>query len=136
MLAEMIAKQKAEGGHLVLYRRIYTLFTITWTRDKVRHVPIGESRILHGIWHSTISLLFGIWGPRGIIMVLMFCALNLRGGIDVTAQFTNSPTDLLHGPPPDPGQAERDLIAAQWSFVGLGALVILIVILIFGLPTP
>jgi hypothetical protein len=131
----LIAKQNAEGGRLILYRRIYTLFLITWTRENVRHVPVGGSRVLSGIWDSLLSVLFGIWGPTGMVIMVMFCALNLRGGIDVTAHFTDGPIDPLREMPSDPDQAQRDLVSAQWAFVGLGIFIIIIVIAVFGLPS-
>ena len=123
-LAERISKQKREGGRLVLYRRAWSALVVTMTQDRVEHVPFGRSRVAAGWRHNLFTVALGIWSPAGVVTIPLLLILNLRGGMDVTAQFSSSSIDPLRSLPPDLNQAKRDLAIAQWTFVVLGLLVI------------
>jgi hypothetical protein len=136
-LAETIAKQKKLGGRLVLYRRAWSALVVTMTQDRIEHVPFDRSRMVAGWRHDLFTLAFGIWSPAGLVSMPLLLILNLRGGMDVTAQFSQASIDPLHALPPDPGQAKRDLLIAQWTFVVLGLAVIAAVFVLFvGSPFP
>jgi len=136
-LAETIARQKELGGRLVLYRRAWSALVVTVTQDRIEHVPLGHSRLLAGWRHDLFTLALGIWSPAGLVSMPHLLILNLRGGMDVTAQFSQTSIDPLHALPPHPGQASRDLLIAQWTFVILGLAIIATVFVFFvGSPFP
>ena len=91
--AERIAQQKREGGRLILYRRACSALVITMTQDRVEHVPFHESRVLAGWRHVLFTLAFGIWSPAGLVTMPLLLILDLRGGMDVTAQFSAASID-------------------------------------------
>jgi hypothetical protein len=130
-LAEIIAKQKVSGGRVVLYRRAWSVLVVTVTQDRVEHVPFGASRLSAGWRHNLFTVLLGIWSPAGLVSAPLLLILNLRGGMDVTAHYSQTSIDPLRVLPPDPGQAQRDLLIAQWTFVVLGLAVIATVFLVF-----
>ncbi len=130
-LAERIAAQKRYGGRLVLYRRAWSALVVTVTQDRIEHVPFDNSRVLAGWRHILFTLLFGIWSPIGLVAMPLFLIINLRGGLDVTARFSNASISPFHVLPPDPGQARRDLLMAQWMFIALGLTVIFVMIYLF-----
>jgi hypothetical protein len=119
-LAVLIAKQKHVGGRLILYRCAWSALAITVTQSRVEHVGPHDSRVLAGWRHDLFTVIFGIWSPMGLVTMPLYLILNLRGGMDVTAYYSDSPTDKLRGLPPDPNQARRDALIAQWTFVVLG----------------
>jgi hypothetical protein len=57
--------------------------------------------------------------------------LNLRGGMDVTAHYSQTSIDPLRFLTPDPKQSKRDLLIAQWTFIVIGLAVITTVFLVF-----
>ena len=57
--------------------------------------------------------------------------LNLRGGMDVTAHYSDASIDPLRVLLPDPAQAKRDLLIAQLTFIVLGLCVICVVFYFF-----
>lgn len=123
-LEENIAKQKREGGRLILYRRVWSALFVTVSQDRIEHVPFDHSRILAGWRHMLFTLLLGIWSLGGIFAVPMLLIMNLRGGIDVTGQFSDSSIDPDHVLPPDAKQGERDTQMAQLIFVLIGMSII------------
>lgn len=123
-LAERIARQKQEGGRLVLYRRAWSALVVTVSQDRIELVPVHASRVIAGWRHSLFTVLLGIWSPMGIISVPMLLILNFRGGVDVTAQFSSASIDAIRVLPPDPEQMRKDFAAAQWIFVLIGAAVV------------
>jgi len=136
-LAELTAKQRREGGRLILYRRAWSALVMTVTQDRVEHVPFGASRALAGWRHTLFTILLGVWSPSGLVSMPLLLILNLRGGMDVTAQFSSASVDPLRALAPDPAQAARDLAIAQWTFVVIGLLVIASVFYFFcDLPFP
>lgn len=127
-LAERVAKQKSDGGRLILYRRAWSAVAITILQDRIEHVSIYDNRVLAGWRHNLFTILLGIWSPLGLLVVLQLLSLNLRGGIDVTARFSSSSIDPLHVLPPDLLQDERDHAKAQWTFVVIGLIIFLAVL--------
>ena len=123
-LVERIELQKRLGGRLVLYRRAWSALVVTVTQDRVEHVPMGDSRLVAGWRHDLFTLLLGIWSPAGLVSMPLLLILNLRGGMDVTEHYSNTSIDPLRSLPPDPGQAKRDLLIAQWTFIVLGLAVV------------
>lgn len=128
-LEERIEKQKREGGRLILYRRAWSALIVTVTQDRIEHVPPHGSRLTAGIKHSLFTLVLGIWSISAIFGVPILLILNLRGGADVTGQFSETSADPLREQLPDPRQAEKDLVAAQLTFVVL--MVILIAVFLY-----
>ena len=94
-LAERIAMQKQTGGRLILYRRAWAAVVVTITQDRIEHVSFNQSRVLAGWRHDLFTIFFGIWSPVGLISVPLLLILNLRGGLDVTAQFSASSIDPM-----------------------------------------
>ncbi len=136
-LAESVAKQKQLGGRLILYRRAWSAMVVTFAQDRIEHVPFDGSRVLAGWKHDLFTLAFGMWSPAGPVVVLLLLTINLRGGMDVTAHFSQASIDPQRWLPPDPEAEARDLAIAQWSFVVLGLVIIGIVFLVFvGNPFP
>ena len=136
-LAERIALQRREGGKLILYRRAWSALVVTMTQDRVEHVPLGANRTLAGWRHDLFTLALGVWSPAGLVTMPLLLILNLRGGMEVTAQFSSASIDPLRILPPDPNQAKRDLAIAQWTFIVLGLLVVGAVFYFFcDLPFP
>lgn len=123
-LDDSVAQQKEYGGRLVMYHRVWSAILISQTQHRIEWVPPSGSRVLPGLKHCLYSLVLGIWGVTLISQVPLCLIMNLRGGIDVTAQFSDRNPDSFHTEPPDPDQAKRDERNAQWIFVALGLIVI------------
>jgi len=94
-LAERIELQKREGGRPVLYRRAWSALVVTVTQNHIEHVPVGNSRALAGWRHDLFTLLIGIWSPAGLVSMQLLLILNLRGGIDVTAHYSDASIEPL-----------------------------------------
>lgn len=116
-LAEAVARQKEEGGRLILYRRMWSAFVVSAGQNRIEHLSPHQSRVLAGLKHSAFTLLFGIWSISGLLAVPLVLIINSRGGVDVTARFSDSSIDPLRALPPDVHQSERDLKAAQWFYI-------------------
>ena len=102
------------------------------TQDRIEHVPYDRSRTVAGWRHVLFTLFFGIWSPMGLLLAPLLLILNLRGGADVTAQFSQTPIDPWHPLPPDPNQAQRDVLVAQWIFIALGLLALIPIFYFFS----
>ena len=131
----LVAKQKSEGGHLILYRRFWSFVAVTVSQDHVEHVPTGASRALAGISHTLYTLILGVWSPGGLVGFPLIAILNLRGGLDVTAFYSDHATAAFQIVPPDPNQAKRDLLISQVTFIVLG-LAIVATVFVFFVESP
>ena len=127
-LQTCIEKQRSEGGRLVIYQRVWSAVFISMSQRRIAWIPPHGSRITPGLKHCLFSLLFGIWGATIVGAVPMCLIINLRGGIDVTAELSSTPIDPLRPLPLSLGQSRRDATAAQWSFVFFGLLAILLIL--------
>jgi hypothetical protein len=123
-LAESIARQKSEGGRLVLYHRVWSALVVSMSQRRVEWVPASHSRVAPGIKHCLFSLFLGVWGVSLVAQVPLCLITNLRGGIDVTAELSDRPIDPFRPLSLDVGRAKQDQRAAQWTFIVLGLVAI------------
>ena len=119
-LAQVIARQKAEGGYIITYVRAWSFLVVTQTQKRVAHVRYGHNRIIPGLKHTLFTLFLGPWSLLGLFVTPMYLIVNLLGGVDVTAKYSATSVDPMRDLPPTLGQAERDFNLAIWIFIGLG----------------
>jgi hypothetical protein len=93
---------------------------VSMTQRRIAWIPPYGSRIVPGLRHCLFTLAFGIWGVSLVGQVPLCLIVNLRGGIDVTAQLPEVAIDPMRPLPPQIGQAERELRSAQWIVIVLG----------------
>jgi len=123
--------QRALGGRLVMYKRRWSALFISGMYDVVEHVPCERSRLKAGGSHSLFTLLLGLWSLQGLIVAPYCVFVNMCGGVDVTARYSDSPIDSRLGIMPDPAQEKRDSRFADWLFIVLLLLSVTIFSLVY-----
>ena len=130
-LALLVEGQRAHGGRLILYRRIWAALVVTSGQNRIEWVRPGESRHLAGWRHSMFTCVAGIWSFTSVIAVPMVLFSNFRGGIDVTEYYSKAPTNPLWNTIPEAGTAERESKNAQWALLGFLSLALAILLILF-----
>ena len=126
----LIEAQRAHGGRLILYRRIWAALLVTAGQNRIEWVPPGQSRHLAGWRHSLFTCVAGIWSFTSLIAVPVILFSNFRGGIDVTEFYSNAFTDPLRSPAPVIGTAEREAKNAQWALLGFLSLALAVLLIV------
>lgn len=95
-LHRIIDNYRRNGGAIVEYDHVFSVFLFTFYRPQIRWVPAGTNRFIYGLKHSLFCALFGWWSLTGIFWTIRALIKNSMGGIDVTRVFVPN-ADLLWG---------------------------------------
>jgi hypothetical protein len=78
------------GAKLVCYQYCISIVVMTFRRSSdVYFIPAGESAVSKGLPWTLLSLVAGWWGiPWGPIFTVQSLVTNLKGGKDLTADFS------------------------------------------------
>jgi hypothetical protein len=127
-LEELRSKVHQQGGSIVQYQRIYSIFIFSQSSTTFEWVPPGKSRTKAGLKHVAFSCALGWWSAGGMLATPAVIINNLMGGIDVTR--------ILTEPPPLPGdpfdstaiaELQRAQKRQQYVFLGFLLFILLVV---------
>lgn len=92
MTLEELAEELHAGSKFVVYKYCISIVILTFQNPSGVHlVRADQSRFIHGLPYTLLSLVAGWWGfPWGPIYTVGSLASNIGGGTDITAKIRAS----------------------------------------------
>lgn len=90
MSSDQLRFELQRGAKIVCYQYCVSLLVITFRRSSdAYYIPAGENTVARGLPWTLLSLVLGWWGiPWGPIFTVQSLFVNLKGGKDLTADFS------------------------------------------------
>jgi hypothetical protein len=90
MTSDQVRFEIQRGARFVYYQYCISIVVMTFRRSSdIYFIPAGESSVSKGLQWTLLTMLLGWWGiPWGPIFSVQSLITNLKGGKDVTAQFS------------------------------------------------
>jgi hypothetical protein len=92
MSANQLQFEIQRGARLVCYQYCVSVLVMTFRRSSdIYFIPAGQSAVAKGVPWTLLSMVAGWWGiPWGPIFTIQSLITNLKGGKDLTANFSAS----------------------------------------------